>query len=303
MTKQRPSFDTLCKYFKTCAANSYQDIDNYIAHAKRIVEVAKDNDIKIIDELFDVIENKKEKNPVQFIMDKINNCVNASDIAKGSQSTYKSKFKAFIKCVIGFYNANVWFSVGKEDNDLLVCKLVAQNALFASKHVVQLVKEGKLGTKNNKDNAYASWDNCDHIRAINTKKNVPVKDINNKDCRADDNCYANRFIKQAVVESFKRKYGYDMLMPTYLNLTNYEACHVWDKPDDSRYYASIMNLVLLPSALAQLSDDNEAVKKLLRYEAWKRFGFYPDGENKPICPNNYNEIVWRDVYGDLRGQP
>ena len=100
-----------------------------------------------------------------------------------------------------------------------------------------------------------------------------------------------RAIKNAIIESFKRNYV--CILTDFSYLRDYEACHIWDMPGDRRYYASIANLILLPRALAKLTDHNETVKKLLRYEVFKRFGFKPEGQSEPERPNNYYKYVWR----------
>ena len=74
------------------------------------------------------------------------------------------------------------------------------------------------------------------------------------------------------------------------------SCTIWNRglPGDRRYYASIANLILLPRALAKLTDHNDEVKKMLRYEVFKRFGFKPEEQtDDPEKPKNYNNYVWR----------
>jgi len=290
----------LLEYFESSAKESY-DVKKYSSYTKKVVEIAG-GEKKVIERLLEIIKDKKNNTPVQTIMDEIGKQIKDTDkITEVSKDSYKTGFKAFVKCVIGFYNANIWFSVGKEDDDLYLCQLVAQNAIFASKDVVKLVKIGELGTKDNKSkgNCYASWDCMTHIRNPKLKKekkqeSVTINNITYQ-VQGDDNTYANRYIKQAVIESFKRNYN-GVIIPSWSCLVNYEACHIWDYPNDPRYFASIANLVLLPSALAQLSDDNEAVKSLLRYHVQEMFGFIPDGKKKLSKPKNYDQIKWRNPY-------
>lgn len=302
MDKERkdPKLSDLLEYFRISANGTYP-IQKYSSYTKKVVEVVGGED-EVIRMLLEVIKDKKNHAPVQTIMDMIDQQIkDTNEIADVSKSSYKTGFKAFIKCVIGFYNANVWFSVGKEDDNLYLCRLVAQNALFASKEVVESIKSGQLGTDDNKKakgNSYASWDHMTHIRNPQYKgKIIPEGvQINGRTYKVqgDDNSYANRYIKQAVIESFKLKYN--VLMPSWGFLNNYEACHIWDLPGDPRYFASISNIVLLPSALAQLSDDNDAVKQLLRYHVQVLFGFIPDGKSKMAKPNYYDQVKWRDCY-------
>ena len=288
-------------YFKN-SANGLYPISKYSSYVQRIVNEANNSNINIFDILYDNIKNKKDPNPVQTIVDIIDEQVikPSINITSTSKSSYKTGFKAFVKCVIGFYKADIWFSVGKEDNNLYLCRLVAQNALFASKEVLQSVKNGQLGTKENigYGNDYYSWDHMSSIRDLKNKnKTIPNGIFIDNKCynnvKGDDNNCANRYIKQAVIQSFKKKHG-DNIIPTAAFFDGYEACHIWDMPSDPRYYTSIANLVLLPSALAQLTDDNDAVEYLLRYHVQEEFGFIPQGKNRLQKPVYYDKVKWRE---------
>ena len=113
------------------------------------------------------------------------------------------------------------------------------------------------------------------------------------DIIADDNTIANQAIKKAIIESYRRK-GIESVIDDISLFKDYEACHVWDRPTDRRYYASIANLILLPRALAQLTDHCDEVKELLRYEVFRRFGFKPDEEAQaPKQPAKYARYKWR----------
>jgi hypothetical protein len=206
--------------------------------------------------------------------------------------------------------------------------LIAENTLFASRDVFIKVKSGTLGADKLKNsefkakgikvkfkNEYGSWDYMAHARRVGVKKNTLCNDDDNRDVTvkirnkypdviicdeiiADDNTCANNYIKTAILESYKEKFDGNPLfiLGTKDYFSDYEACHVWDLPGDRRYYASIGNLVLVPRALAQLTDHCDSVKQLLRYEVWKRFGFKPDEENEPEKVSYYEKIHWRDEY-------
>ena len=177
-------------------------------------------------------------------------------------------------------------------------RLLLKADLYVSQEVIEKVKKGELGTDNNisrdknTGNPYASWDFMNHVRDTK-KKGEEVTSTDGKKCIADDNTCPNHYIKQAVIESFKHKFNIPIYGKDYFK--DYEACHVWDKPKDFRYYASIPNLVLLPSALAQLTDDNEKVKKMLRYRVYELFQFNPD-EVKLDKPSFYDKIKWRNIW-------
>ena len=68
----------------------------------------------------------------------------------------------------------------------------------------------------------------------------------------------------------------------------YETCHIWEGSCyDPRYHTCYANLVLLPRAVASLSDHSESIRAILKYRAFKLFGFKPEGEDDPECPKNY----------------
>ena len=221
---------------------------------------------------------------------------------------YRSGYIKYTELALGYFSANTWLSRGRgQKNSIFLCQMVADSALFASSEVVEAVKNGELGTGDNHGNRYASWDYMLHIRAVGKKtgykKGDTIEDVTyypklkvdypdiSDHVVADDNSYANRYIKTAVLESLTRKFGNWGL--DYSNFANYEACHIWDFPSDRRYYASIANLVLIPRALAGLSDHNQQVKDMLRQAAKERFGFEPDGLIAPTV-KFYGQIKWRD---------
>lgn len=256
-----------------------------------------------IDEIYD-----RANDPVDYVMKIIKKRLNKSCTPKKlktkSIENYCSGFRKYAQVLIGFYHAKTAVEIDV-DNDLIFCELIVKNVLFASKEVFKAVKEGTLGTDENigKGNKFASWDYMKSARKTHTKKGDKVKtDIvidGSDEFVADDNSNANKYIKMAILESYRRKYPNN---PIFLNATidslknGYEACHIWDLPGDRRYYTSIGNLVLVPRALAQLTDHNEAVKNLLRYEAKKRFGFQPEMKKKKRVskPQNYDSYIWRD---------
>lgn len=289
--------DELIKCFKnTINKNKLTDgsTNSYISYIKNIDE-RNEHETSIW--LVGVIKRCKESDdPLDIVMDKVKKI-------NGLDGKVISGFKKFVQCILGFYFANTWLQIDKDDS--LFCALVAKNALFASKEVVEAVKKGELGGPENikkKGNRYASWDYMAHARNTNMIRNKrkaykdpdPSKTAPYQlgDIISDDNTIANQAIKKAVIESYKR--NYNCIMTDFSFLRDYEACHIWDLPGDRRYYASIANLILLPRALAKLTDHNDEVKKLLRYEVFKRFGFKPDEQtDDPEKPKYYNNYVWR----------
>ena len=293
--------EILLKYFRNSVGNNYSGYESYV---RKIDEI---NGRMTITWFRDAL---KDVDPIKSIMDNVNSLELGVD--ESCVPSYKTGFKKFAQSVIGIFRANTWLSM--DDYDELYCELIEKNTLFPSREVVDKVRDGDLGTtlnKNKKGNTYASWDYFEHARNNDLDRGDEYTDITDyKQSKfateyrenasdmivADDNTYANLYIKKAIIESFRLKYGVGIFLSSATKLfKDYEACHVWDKPTDRRYYASIANLVLVPRALAQLTDHNDAVKKLLRYEVYQRFKFCPDEENKPNVrpPKYYKEDLWR----------
>lgn len=102
----------------------------------------------------------------------------------------------------------------------------------------------------------------------------------------DDNSYPNTQMKNALFKRFKR-------IPQ-----GYETCHIWEKTCyNPEYHTCFANLVLLPRAIASLSDHDDTVKAILKWHAYERFnGFVPDGCDKPEKPAVYDQI--KDLFND-----
>ncbi|SEH83517.1 hypothetical protein [Akkermansia glycaniphila] len=101
--------------------------------------------------------------------------------------------------------------------------------------------------------------------------------------RLDDNTYPNSQMKQCL----KRYYG--------LDAEGYETCHIWNGTCyDARYHTAYANLVLLPRAIASLSDHNLLIQQTLRYRSFELYQWKPDEEKIPLKPNGYPK-EWRDL--------
>lgn len=92
----------------------------------------------------------------------------------------------------------------------------------------------------------------------------------------DDNSYPNRCIKAAL----KNYLGYTVAQ------NEYNVCHIWDEFTngdktcyDPRYFANLGNLVLVPKALASLTDYLPQVKNALKVRAYQLFKLIPEGES------------------------
>lgn len=211
---------------------------------------------------------------------------------KGVQpnSQWKTGLAYLGKCVCGHTSAVANLNSIK-NFDLIACQLVAQSAIFCSVDVFKQVQTGILGSKDNKGigNQEGAWYHHTTRRAHPNEKYGTI--VNN--IYLDSNTFAQTAIKNAVLIGLKTNKQYGRLYAG-AKFTGFEACHIWDKTCyDERYHTSVGNLVLLPRTVASLTDHCEEVKKMLKYEAWKRFGFKPQGEATPQCPKYYKQIVWK----------
>lgn len=103
--------------------------------------------------------------------------------------------------------------------------------------------------------------------------------------RLDSNNYANVAIKRAVGLHRTRVEGF-------------EACHIWPLTCyDARYHTAIANLVLLPRALAGLSDHDEEIQQALQYRAFELYEWWPEEFDAPSRPRFYPDS-WREPLPD-----
>lgn len=99
--------------------------------------------------------------------------------------------------------------------------------------------------------------------------------------RLDDNSGANQAIKKAVCGAVDRVRGF-------------EACHLWPGTAyDARFHTVIPNLVLLPRALAGLSDHDPHIGAVLRFRSYELYGWRPEHEPAPEMPDGYPSS-WRE---------
>ncbi len=181
--------------------------------------------------------------------------------------------------------------------DETACKLIAATAIFCDKIEADRVKAGDLASKRynvGKGNAYYSWENCTIRRAHSKEKALNLKvDSRNPNIRLDKNNHAKDAIRNAVCKSLERKYGVSVKPGDF---EGFEACHIWeDSCYDPNYHTSVTNLVLIPRCLAALADHCVAVRDLLKYEAFNRFGFKQDVEPDPVMPWMYAKVTWRPL--------
>jgi hypothetical protein len=115
-----------------------------------------------------------------------------------------------------------------------------------------------------------------HVRRVNVgkgeKRGQTIGGI-----KLDDNTYANNAIKRALGINRKK-------------LVGFECCHIWPKTCyDTRYHTAIANLVLLPRALAGLTDHNQVIQQAIQYRAYELYKWHPAELPQPKRPTNYPE--------------
>lgn len=206
------------------------------------------------------------------------------------QTQWKTGLLRLGDFIFGYVNSSVNLRSIK-NFDSIACQLVAQSAIFCSKEVFEQVKRGESGARENQGvgNEYGAWYHYTFQRARHNEKRGEYKDDT---VRFDDNTHANTAIKTAILKGLS-KYG--VHGNSKQAFKGFEACHIWPETCyDARYHTSVANIVLLPREIAGLTDHCKAVEDLLKYEAWKRFGFKPAEEDIPQRPKNYSQIIWRN---------
>jgi len=146
--------------------------------------------------------------------------------------------------------------------------LVAETALWANPAVYkQLLKDNKSG---------AWYPKCRRAKK-GEKKGEVVRGI-----RLDDNTYANSAIRTAIG-----------IPPKNNKLIGFATCHIWHGTCyDEKYHTAIPNLVLLPAALASLTDHDDKIKAILQYRTFELYKWVPDGKQRPRKPRHYPDC-WK----------
>ena len=253
---------------------------SYLGYVKR---VDGENKGMTLQWLKDAATNADPLGELSKIFD---NFFNGKPIDPKTKSNCKTGLLTLGKFVFGFNKSSINLQSIK-NFDLVACQLIAQTAIFCPKHIYEDVKNGKCGSKDNqssKVNAFGSWFNCKYRRAKN--RDQRRQSING--IILDDNTKANYAIKRAVLKGLE-KYG--IHNADIKIFKGFEACHIWENTCyDERYHTSVANLVLIPREIAGLTDYCDAVKELLKYESFKRFGFKPYDEDIPNEPKNYDKL-------------
>lgn len=150
-------------------------------------------------------------------------------------------------------------------------------ALKNNIHLSILVAETAIWANPNMNEGTAWFPNTRRYRAGQGEKRGQIVD----GVKLDDNTYANQAIKRAVG------------IPNNC-LVGFESCHIWPNTCyDPQYHTTIANLVLIPRAIAGLSDHDPEVQAVLQYRSYELYGWYPKGQQCPSKPAFYPR-TWRE---------
>ena len=273
-----------------CVTDNPGSRKSYISYVKSL---DKANEGQTRQWLTDAVAND---DPIKYLSDTLDEYFK-NNPQKNSLNQWKTGLKRLGDFICGFTHSTTNLRSIK-NFDSIACELIAQSAIFCPKEVFEMVKNGELGSRENIGigNIYGSWYNCKYQRA----KHFQKRGEKCGDITFDDNTYANNAIKLAILKGLE-KYGIHGSSRQIFK--GFETCHIWpDTCYDARYHTSVANVVLLPREIAGLTDHCQAVEDLLKYEAWKRFGFKPDEEDVPQRPKNYNEKLWRPTLELIKQQ-
>src|SRR5437762_445526 len=137
------------------------------------------------------------------------------------------------------YRGSAMLLEAMQRNQIHLSVLVAETGLWAHPDVhLRLLRES---------GCVARYPNVRRARLGQGEKRGQVVD----GIRLDDNSYANLAIKRALGLGRNEAEGF-------------EACHVWPRTCyDQRWHTALANLVLLPRALAGLSDHDQEIQAAL----------------------------------------
>lgn len=302
MSKQKinQNLECILKEYKSIFCNGTGTSSSFASRIRAIERSLMQNNVSLLDWLNLAMSEEDSYQKAIELWDEAAPKASTQTVDK----SWKAAYHKLVLFVLGQYDADLYMALCDKHNDLELCKLVARHALFCTIEVADDVKNGKLGSKENKNNGgndYFSWFDCKFQRkqGKNQQRGGNVTDaqgnniqFHNHEVIFDDNTQANLAIKNAINEGLKRL-GIKLRDAKF---DGYMACHVWDDScHDYHFHTSVFNLVLLPKSIGGLSDYNNAVKHLLQYESAMRFGVYPEKYKSPKPPKYYKEVdsLWR----------
>ncbi len=172
------------------------------------------------------------------------------------------------------YDGDFDLQVTIERMGLSFAALVARLAIFAPSEDVKMRMEKRDKTR--------------HATVYPRMRRKRQGEQRNRQAGLDDNTYANIAIKRAC--------GVQGKSGVRGKIKNYNACHIYEESCyDKLYHTALPNLVLLPRAIASLTDFDKNVKQCLQYRSWELYKWYPENMKKPPTkPKDYpKEKEWR----------
>lgn len=153
--------------------------------------------------------------------------------------------------------------------------VIARTAVFCPKTVFEAVKgDGNTAYIKNKDGLL-------FVRRLSREGKKGHLDSSNKYI-LDDNTYINQAFKK-LCGGDQRKY------------TNFITCHIYGGLSrNPKIFSAIANIVLLPKALAGLSDHCDEVMNLLQHRAYELYRWYPkeEGYSVPKYQDEFAKLPW-----------
>ena len=260
-------------------------------HANRLSALIKNDWFHLYDWLLETKNDDSRNKSLYESFEKAYNVSNMDNHGPRFLNDIKSALNALANYVWSIFDGAIMGGEYMSSIDLqkvptsldFIGQAVAGSAIFASKETIDAI-QGK------KDCIIIK----DKVRVRNRNNTLPPTvtiDGKQYEVVGDDNTYANRYLKQAVLR--------DLGLPenAYSLFVNYMACHIWDSPTDYRYFLNLRNLALIPSFLAGFTDHNEYVQTIFRTYVYNVYGLMAPNGPLPQCPKNYSAIVWgNNVY-------
>ena len=261
---------------------------NHTRYVKNIARLCNEEDFfyKKFPELFE--ESKKEckigneflpySERIEYLIEQFKKDLEQRYSNPGYRNTIKCAIRSFTKYIWTFFDGSCFadeymsqMSIATSSPTDLLCQIIAGTAIMLPNVFI-----GKVKAKAKGDNIFANASGglCyyrDNKNPKGSKKNqqfnVPKDGFTYPSLIADNNTRANMSLKKSILECVG--------LPTslYTLFVNYTVCHIWAHPDDPRYYDNLQNLALVPSFLAGLTDHNKGIQEILRYHAYKLYGF------------------------------
>ncbi|CDX00848.1 Hypothetical protein DPCES_0961 [Desulfitobacterium hafniense] len=170
---------------------------------------------------------------------------------------------------MNIYDAATFLRESAIRNKVSFATLIAETSIWANPTLVEMLNEST--------GSPVWYPNTRRGRLAQGEKRGNVID----GIKIDDNTYANNAIKQAIGLSWH-------------SIVGFETCHIWpDTCYDEDYHTAIPNLVLLPRAIAGLSDYDPEIQAALQYRSFSLYNWHPKTYESPIRPNNY-PLTWRE---------